>query len=214
MKEVNDEAGYIIYADNTPLTVCITDKKRANLAYNVLAIMGENDATYFIDGKENPIGPDIRIVDKDGNIIDPELDKEWFGYPEDNNKAKEAALDKIMEEAALEGKKLDRDFEADMMDQYTVCTYDDNRCSVCFAPLTWDMDKAVEMQNLMVYGMNPFVDLSFEGHVIDGVHIINEDGDVYDDRLNNNWAREIVDDGQDFADAVASIPTDDQQAEL
>lgn len=70
------------------------------------------------------------------------------------------------------------------------------------------------MQNLMVYGMNPFVDLSFEGHVIDGVHIINEDGDVYDDRLNNNWVREIVDDGQDFADAIASIPTDDQRAEL
>ena len=61
--------------------------------------------------------------------------------------------------------------------------------------------------------MDPYIEMSLDGRVIDDGHIINEDCDVYRDRLNNNWAKEIVDDGQDFADAVASIPTNDKGLE-
>ena len=48
-----------------------------------------------------------------------------------------------------------------------------------------------------------------EGVEIKGdVSIINEDENVYEDQLNENWTREAADNGQDFADAVASIPAD------
>ena len=209
MTKSNDAAGYIIYSGDTPLTVCITDKKRADLAYNVPAIMGENDITYEIDGKENHIGPDIRIVDKDGNAVESELDEEWFGYPDDNARVKEAVLDKIIKNGAREGVGLDRESETELMGQYTICTYDEEGCRVQFAPMVWDFNKASEMQNLMTYGLNPFVTFSMEGVEIKGdVSIINEDENVYEDQLNENWTREAADNGQDFADAVASIPAD------
>lgn len=62
--------------------------------------------------------------------------------------------------------------------------------------------------------MDPFVDLSYMGHIVDSIHIINMDGDVYEDRFNNNWVKEIVDNGQDFTDAVADIPVEDNQVTL
>lgn len=114
-----------------------------------------------------------------------------------------------------EGAKPDRAFEAELMDKYTVCTYDEDKCSVRFAPTTWDLDKANEMQNMLTYGLDPSVDMFFKGHAINGgVYIINEDGDVYEDTPNEDWANEVKDDDQKFADAIAAMSEPDNQVTL
>lgn len=154
------------------------------------------------------------LVDSDGINVMPEIDKEWFGGLEGNEAAKEAVLDKIMADMIADGAEPDRAFQAKLMNLYTVCSYDEDRISVRFAPLTWDIDKAGEIQNLMVYGVDPSVDLPYMSHIVDDIHIINKDDDVYEDRFNNNWVKEIVDNRQDFTDAVADIPVEDNQVTL
>lgn len=216
---------YQVYYRDTPLTTVIADKGRANLAYNMLSIMAENDVLVDIKGDRVPMfTSDISIMDKNGGRVKPDLDPEWFGSPDDNDKAKEAALDKQIQEG-LESGMLHPDLysrkqEAFLQEQYSLCSSDGDGLRVWFAPKVWDIDKAGDMQNLMTYGIDPSIKLFAEhdggfAEIRGHIYIVNEDGDTLSDQLNKAWAHELTDqDDLDFADAVASIPTDTEQTEL
>lgn len=215
---------YQVYYRDVPLTVLIADKGRADLAYNMLSVMAENDVLVDIKGDIVPMfASDISIMDKNGREVEPDLDPEWFGAPGDNDKMKEAALDKQIQEG-LESGMLHPDFysrehEASMQEQYSLCSSDKDGLRVWFAPKVWDIDKAGEMQNLMTYGLDPSVKLFAEhngglAEIKDHIYIVNEDGDVLSDQFDKAWAHEPAIQGDlDFVDAVASIPESGQGME-
>lgn len=188
--------GYRIYIGETPVTVAITDRNRANMAFNMLSVMYDRGTDFTKDGKDIEWGQGIHLVDENGNDTELELDSEWYEPRE-------------------------RIFDDMVTEKYTVCTYDEDRNIVLFMSMTNNIAKAGEMQSMLTYGIDPSIDMSFNGHMINGgVYIINDNCEVQDDMLNENWATEVqegmvaIDDGHDFADAVAQISGDDNQATL
>lgn len=215
--QVSRASSYQVYYEDTPLTVPIADPGRANLAYSMLAVMAETDVQANIRGERISLDAyGLSIRDENGKPVEAELDREWFGTDEENRQCKEAALEKQIQ-AGIESGMLDsgrqsRKFEEALQEPYSVCSYDENRNVVSFAPETWDIDKAADMQNFMVYGLHPDVTLCVEqdGKLVGiqgNICIINSDHDVLCDQLNKAWAHE---DGKaDFAAAVEQLSEDD-----
>lgn len=223
LKQVRAESGYQICQGDVPISLPIIDKKRAALGYNMLYAMTTDKVeceNFEIEtnGERMPLDRDqLWVKGPDGKAVDIEFDKEWFGQEEDALEVKNAILDKYAEEAALDGEDFDRGFEESMMDQYSVCCYDDEHCSVWYAPFTWDMSKAEEMQNFMEYGLHPDISLSCindygnrVGIEADDTEIICDDGDVYADQYNNRWCVEPMPEAASFTDALDSIPANDK----
>ena len=205
-----------IYQGDQPLTVPIEDERRATLGYNMMYAMAKKEVMFQIDGNEQPLDTNrLQVLNGEGKLVALDLDAEWFGTPDQNQQVKNAVLDNIMEAMIQDGAEPDRNCEESMMEQYTVCAYDEDNCRVRFAPKVWDFDKAGEMQNFMVHGVDPSVSFSgmnFRDQKVDfkEFYIVNEDGDVYEDQLDENWARGFMkaeDAGQDFAAALAALPT-------
>lgn len=185
--------GYRIYIGETPVTVPIMDYNRASLAFSMLSVMDDRGVDFTKDGKDIGRGQGMRLVDGNIDDMDPELDSEWY-------ESREWAIDDTVAE------------------KYTICTYDEDKNIIQFMPMTRNMLKAGEMQNMLTYGIDPSISMSFDGHAINGgVYIINDNCEVQDDMLDENWATEIqpaMDDGHDFADAVAQIPGNNSQETL
>lgn len=209
MKADASNNAYRIYYQDTPLTVPIADKGRADLAWNMLRAMAKNDhpVRAKIKGNNVTLFPDgLSIKDKNGNEVEPELDLEWFGSPDDNDKAREAALDKDIQEGLNNGMLhpdyYSREMEASLQEQYSVCSFDDDKCRLWFAPNVWDVDKAGEMQNFMTYGVDPQVKLyAWQGGKYDKIK------EAITQIIEARKQAEVFAD-MDFADAVASISQD------
>lgn len=103
---------------------------------------------------------DLHVIDENGNSLKPELDPEWYGTEEENEKIKQKALDKIMENAARDGEELDREFEETAMQKYQVNTVSE-ALPVRVTPSTWDIYKASRMCHILQYSIYPY-QLSFE----------------------------------------------------
>lgn len=207
------ERGYQIYYGDTAISVPIADENRAALGYNLLSAMAENNTSFSIwPDTTEPFDKDqLHLMGADGHDVTVKPDPEWFGTEAENQQVKEAVLDQYMEECASEGLNLDRAFEAKLQDQYTICS-DDNGFRLRFAPMTWDMDKAQEMQNFLRYGLDSNVSLSIENKrgirkmiTSDQTYIINRDGDVYCDGYNKNWAVEQMPQLQTLSEALDSL---------
>lgn len=151
--------------------------------------------------------------------MEPKLDPEWFGSKKDNEDAKKAALDKMAEEAALDGEEFDRKMEEDLQEPYRAVTHDDdNICHVRFMPMVWDMDKAREYNNCVAYGLNPDVSISVmndsemnpERNVIrpESACVVNCDGDVYEANENPEWAMTDMDNSDTLSDALDGLSSD------
>lgn len=174
----------------------------------------------------------LSVIDADGESIQLPLDPEWYGTDEQKEQIREKVLDRNMAEIREmvaeknpgEDIEPNRDLESDLMDRYSICSYDDDNISVRFAPGTWDFQKANEMYNLAQYGMDPSVSFSCMSYgemtKVDmrGTALINTDGEVYQETDEPDWAKEpmdedviTLDDDQAFVDALVSLSESDQQ---
>lgn len=186
-----------VYLNETPLTVDITDEKRAALAYNVLYAVGEENV--LINNEEYD-ETDLRVHSADGSIFEPQFDAEWYGYEEENSAYYNAMLDKLQNEASKSGKTISREEAGERLSIYTV--YPDGLTDADdFAPSTYDKDKAVEMANFLRYGLNPDItltarhlDLEYRDYdfvdVNDAVMRISDEKDNFIDiALDPEWAK-------------------------
>lgn len=148
-----------------------TTAERVNMAYNLfcsidhstehpLTFDGNMDSQYFKDRYLSWYnGPDfvekqyLRILDENGNEVEPVIDKEWFGSESDKQVAQDLALTKKIEAMMAEGSMdINYDTIRDEMEAYTVSwiheeTPDD---PICAFPSTYDMDKARLMLHVIV----------------------------------------------------------------
>lgn len=191
--------------NETALSVDITDKDRQALAYNMLYHMMENGADITADGKTIPTEKDsLWILEQDGDRKEygkPGLDQEWFGDI-DNQPDKDGHL-------------------------YSTACMSNDFMLVNLAPFTTSYDKANEMNNFMLQGLDPAISISYpkDGEmkqvVVNGhpIHegMVNEKGGLVTERYERDWANgracEAIATGteMDFADAVASIPMNTEQ---
>ena len=178
----------IVYHGNTALTNNIGDEKRAAMAYNVFRSM-TNHGVKLGDSGEALDADKLCLIDENGVSTVPELDKEWFGTEEDNDKAREAVLDSIIDEMKQEGCEPDRDFERDLMDEYTVTYRSRDVTTTYFVDSSWDLDKARDVYSIVTKDIAPGVSLAvhndFEEMDVDltgglqNLNVVNMDGDVY-----------------------------------
>lgn len=189
-----------VYLNETPLTVDITDEKRAALAYNMLYAVGEENT---LINNEDYDETDLRVHSADGEVFEPKLDAEWYGSEKESSAYYNAMLDKLMNEAAENGEAIDRDGAEERLSIYTVHPEGldiDNELDD-FAPVTYDRDKAVEMVNFLRYGLDPGItlttrhadmeyrDYDFIEVNADSIHISDEEGNFVDIAPDPEWAR-------------------------
>lgn len=224
LRQVRAESGYQICQGDVPISLPIIDEKRAALGYNMLHAMTTDkvECDQFeieTNGERMPLDRDqLWVKGPNGEAVNVEFDKEWFGQEEDALAVKNAILDRYAEEAALDGEDFNREYEESMMDQYSVCCFDDtDNIGVYYAPFTWDMSKAEEMQNFMEYGWNPDVSMTCVNDLgdrmsvkADDTSIVCDDGDVYMPQYDNKWCVEPMPQAASFEDALDSIPTNDE----
>lgn len=185
-----------VYLNETPLTVDITDEKRAALAYNMLYAIGEENA--LINNEEYD-ETDLRVRSADGSVFEPPLDAEWYGFEKEESAYYNAMLDKLQNEAADAGETISREEAGARLSIYTVypdgLTDEDD-----FAPTTYDKDKAVEMANFLRYGLDPDItltarhadmeyrDYDFVDINADNLHIFDQYENRVEDVPDPEWA--------------------------
>ena len=170
--------GSIVFRDDhkdVPLSLNIADENRQALAYNMFYHMMNNGATITINGKTIP--PEkgklcirIRGENRLTHMI-PHLDKEWFGA-----------------NANL--------FERGEHLYSTACMSDDGML-VPFMPMTVSYEKANEMNNFMLGGIDPAVSISClqDGELKQIVKngrpiqegMIDENGSLVTERYERDW---------------------------
>lgn len=166
------------------LSVDIADNDRQALAYSMLYHMMENGAAITAKGKTIPAEKErLWLLEQDGDrkeYIKPHLDPEWFGANGDQ-------------------------FERDGHLYSTACMTNDY-VLVKFMPMTVSYDKANEMNNFMLQGLDPGVSISYlqDGEmkqvVKDGrpIHegMVDENGSLVTERYERDWvngkASEII----------------------
>lgn len=196
-----------------PLTVDIADEKRQTLAYNMLYHMMENGAEITVYGKDISSGKEqlyvCNDVDGEEQYTKPNMDPEW-----------------------IDGQNADTGDK-----RFTTACMSDDYTLVMFAPTTGSYEKANEMNNFMLTGIDSSVSIFMpsegktkpiviKGHPIHEGMLMN--GQLCTERFERNWtqgkASEILyddkkshesanDEDMDFADAVANIPVNEQGME-
>lgn len=186
-----------VFLGDLPLTVPISDNRRADLACRLMyAIAASSDVRIMAHDEEVFLTQDIlRVVDECGNVRVPEPDPEWFGTAEDNQKVKDRVLDRYMDDLVMECPDTDRESVSGLMDQFRVCTFDEDDCAVSFTPPTWDRNKVDEMYNCLVYGMDPAITMTVLNDFEEDVEICSGDlrtvgssNHVYESRPEPEWA--------------------------
>lgn len=191
--------------NETALSLDIADEDRQALAYNMLYYMMENDAAISANGETLPAEKDqLWLLEQNGDeksYTKPYLDPEWFGA--DNSQSEH-------------GERL-----------YSTACMSNDYTLVRFAPMTVSYNKANEMNNFMLQGLDPAVSISclqngeMKQIVMNGrpIHegMIDENGRLVTERYERDWVNgkasldesSVLDQG--FADAVASISADGEQ---
>ena len=189
----------------------IEDENRAALAYNMLYAMVDNGAECTIDGYRIKMNTDqLSVADSAGESFKPELDPEWYGTVEQKQQ-----LWGQMEE------------KNENMTEYCLSEYDSLNELIQITPVTYDYHKANEMFNFTKRGMNR--DVSYHIKTADGtLHDVNVtsaaltdgEGFIVTERTEWDWTKGQMDenvvkldDGQNFADAVAGISVSEQTME-
>lgn len=157
-KSAMDRKGpYTIYYGEIPLSVPITDRRRAELGFRTIKAM--NRATderrqLMLDTDAGAVAIDndsLRIMDAEGRTYSPNPDLEWEGSREEQRAFESKEYGRL---ASLYPGRSEKEI-ALSIDPPQLCYIEGNKYDtiVFLAPETCSYDKATEMQNFLRYGM-------------------------------------------------------------
>lgn len=195
--------GKVVFGHDIVLTTDIVDESRQMLAYNMLSYMMENGASFMVNGMEisSDTGQLEICSEADGEkqYTRPQPDPEW------NEQASER--DKLF---TISGMSNDGTLFTGLM------------------PLTNNYEKANEVNNFMLMGLDKSVSVSYmqdgemkpvvaNGRLIHG-GISDEKGYVVSEHFERNWATAKVSESvtqmtQDLEEGLAELNTLEQQLE-